>query len=86
MAGDESRLLNLEQQRPQRNSKAGRVGKLDTAGTAVDKADSAPRGVGRKGHFVAHTADSEFHPKMHRRGHTLAPVPYKCLRRVNPEV
>jgi hypothetical protein len=83
VAGDESRLLNLGQQCLQRNSKVGRV---DTAGMAVDIADSAADGVDRKGHIVEHTAGTAFHPHMEHRGHIPAPVPHECLRRADSEV
>ena len=60
------------------------MGKLDTTGT-VDIADSVAHVVGRKGHFVAHTADTDIHPNMRHRD-MPAPVPHEWLRRAKPEV
>ena len=59
------------------------MGKPDMTGT-VDIADSVGYVVGRKGHFVAHTAEIDIHPNMRRR--IPAPVPHEWLRRVKPEV
>ena len=62
------------------------MGKPDTTGT-VDIADSVGYVVGRKGHFVAHTAEIDIHPNMgRRRGHIPAPVPHEWVRRAKPEV
>ena len=51
------------------------MGKPDTIGTA-DIADSVRYVVGRKGHFVAHTADTDIHPNMRHRD-MPAPVPHE---------
>src|SRR5262245_6637927 len=52
------------------------MGKPDTTGT-VDIADSVGYVVGRKGHFVAQTAEIDIHPNMRRR------IPAEAVKKEN---
>ena len=78
--------MNLGRQRPQRNSKADRVGKLGTAGVAEDIAGSGLPLARSTDYFVAQSADTALHHRKGRsRGHTPVRV-RRVLRRANPEV